>query len=320
MFTPTADANRYDFETSKLKGYFEASGPYSGIRSLVHKDEGSEWVGNFDSGYPGYDIPPGARLYLLSFYHYLGKNLPHLILGRNMPGRAELKDGAVRMGLGPLDVCQTDTNIELQFSGPETLDLTVTLAAQRRIEDLEICLSSYTVGRRWASPFYYLLAQPASEGRGLFAQPQDTPFNRGWYHTAPRDNRTAAMLYDGRWPGEKYQIHIAGPYFKHPILVSRNPTTGFALIQMTEYDVCSRVGSLYASDDLRIHVGFNKQGVAYSDDGLWADYSPTYFYLFGETFEAGQTRTARYRLVLTRLGEEFGPEALKLYEDFTRTP
>lgn len=190
--------------------------------------------------------------------------------------------------------------------------------AHRLIEDLEICLSSYTVNRKWGSPFYYLLRQPANEGQGIFVQPQDTPFLRGWYHSSPRDNRTAALLYDGRWPGEKYQIHITGPYFKYPILISRNPATGMALIQMAEYETCSRVGSLYSSEDNRIHLGFNKAGVAYSDDNLRADYSPTYFYLFGQTFKPGQTRQARFRMILKPLKEDFSAEVLALYEAFAK--
>lgn len=316
MFKQDDNKEGYVFETEKLKGRFEPGGPYSGIRSLIHKDEGTEWVGDFDSGYPGYDIPPGVRLYLLSFYHYLGKNLPHLILGRNMPGKTELVDGSIILNLGPLNECNTHTKIKMFFTDPETLDLDISLTAHCLIEDMEVCLSSYTVNRKWGSPYYYLLKQPANEDDGTFIQPKDTPFLQGWYHSSPRDNRTAAMLYDGRWPGDKYQIHITGPYFKYPILVSRNPETGIALIQMAEYETCSRVGSLYSTYDNRIYVGFNKKGIAYSDDHLRSDYSPTYFYLFGDTFEPGMMKHSRFRMILKHISEDFSEEVLALYKEF----
>jgi len=318
MWGENKDKSCLDFETKKLKGYFKTEGAYRGIQSLIHQDEGSEWVGNFDSGYPGYDIPPGIRLYLLSLYHYLARNLPHGILGRNMPSRLEVKGNTLQITLDPIKECATTTVIRYIFSGPETLDMELSLTAHSRIEDLEICLSSYTVSRKWGTPFYYLSQQPPQEGRSVFAQPQDTPFCAGWYHTSPRDNRTAALTYDGRWPGEPYQLHITGPYFRLPLLVSRNPKTGFAFIQMAEYDTCVRVGSLYSSDDLKIHVAYNKDFKPYFDPGLYADYSPTYFYFFGETFEPGQTRTARYRMILKRIGPDLH-EVLDDYRQFTST-
>jgi hypothetical protein len=70
MFCYNSKKKVYDFETTKIKGVFQPGGAYSGIRSLIHKKEGVEWVGDFDSGYPSYDIPPGQRLYILSFFDF----------------------------------------------------------------------------------------------------------------------------------------------------------------------------------------------------------------------------------------------------------
>jgi len=306
-----------DFETKKLKGYFETEGAYRGMQSLIHKDEGVEWVGNFDSGYPGYDIPPGIRLYLLSLYHYLAKNIPHGVLGRNMPSSVEMRGDILRITLNPVKDCNATTIVEYAFSGPETLDMKLSVTAHAALEDLEICLSSYTVNRKWGTPFYYLSKQPPNEGEAIFAQPQDTPFCSGWYHSSPRDNRAAGLLYDGRWPGEPYQLFVTGPYYNLPILVARNPETGFALIQMADRRNCVRLGSLYSSDDLRIHVAYNKDFKPYSDSALYADYSPTYFFFFGENIKPGETRTARYRMILTKVRRDLN-EALELYRQFER--
>ena len=253
----------------------------------------------------------------MSFYHYLAKNLPFGILGRNMPGKVREDGGSLVLTLGHFGPCKTETEVRLRFTGVETLDVDIEITSRTELNDLEICLSSYTVNRKWGSPYYYLCLQPANEDNGTFIQPEDTPFLAGWYHSAPRDNRTAMLTYDGRWPGDKYQINITGPYFRLPILVSRNPTTGMALVQMAEYDTCTRVGSLYSSDNNQIHLGFKRDGTAYSDSNLKADYSPTYFYLFGEDFKPGTKRRARFRMMLTRVEGDMS-NVLGLYDDFVK--
>jgi hypothetical protein len=220
--------------------------------------------------------------------------------------------------LGHYGPCKTNTKVCYQFRDAETLDVDVSVTAECVLNDFEICLSSYTRNRKWGTPYYYLCQQPANEGKGHFVQPQDTPFLNGWYHSAPRDNRTAAMTYDGRWPGDKYQIHITGPYYQLPILVARNPNTGISLIQMAEYKTCTRVGSLYSSENTQIHLGFKKNGVAYSDPNLKADYSPLYFYLFGEDFEPGMTRRARFRTILKKVDDDFS-NVLELYAQFLKS-
>lgn len=317
MWKRSKEKKGYNFETDALKGYFEIEGAYRGIQSLMHKDENLEWVGDFGSGYPSYDIPPGVRLYLLSLYHYLGKNIPHGVLGRNMDSKVELIGETLQFVLSPVSGCNTTTVARFTFTAPEILDVELSVTAHAKLEDLEVCLSSYTVSRKWGTPFIYLSQQPANEGKGIFVQPQDTPFCAGWYHSNPRDNRSAALNYDGRWPGEPYQLHITGPYFRLPLMVSRNPKTGFTLVQMADYENCVRLGSLYSSDDLRIHVAFNKDFIPYSDSNLWADYSPTYFYFFGENFEPGQTRTARYRMILTKISQDLN-ETLDMYDEFKK--
>ena len=301
-------AGLYSFETPRMKGTLVPQGKFQGIHSLIHKEEGRERVGVFTrtlspEAIAAYGDLTGKRLFLLDLYHYLARNLQPGIKGRDMTARHRIVAGGVEITFDPKPPCQVHTKAVYAITGPEQIDLEIQVTAEEDYPDFELWLSSYTPSRANGAYFYPCDGAPmgGQGGQGHFVRPQAHELYRGYYLCFPRDNRAAALTYDGRWGDDRYQTFVTASYYAAPIAVVRNHDTGYAYIEMGQKKTCPKVCGSYIDPAI--------------DPKIACDYTPIYTVLFGCDLVREQMLTARVRACLVKMGDDFDVP-LELYREF----
>ncbi len=291
----------YIIGTDELDLRLAPLGTHQGIQSLIHRAEGKEWVATNTKPIPAYDLAAGGSLFLLNLYHYLARNLPAGVIGRKLQGEHRVTERGVEVTLYPQQGCRIETKAVYSVSGPASVDLEVTVRAQEPYQGFELWLSSYALRRRYGAWFNVYSGPGGDESARAWVRPELNDLVRGYYLCYPRDNRAAALTYDGRWGSDMYQTFITGPYYAAPISVIRCPETGHAYIEMGQVASCCKVASSYVAADI--------------DPATTSDDTRIYTVLFGSDLEVGKPVTARVRAAVVKTGEDLD-RALRFYEEF----
>jgi len=183
-----------------------------------------------------------------------------------------------------------DMKAVYRWSTANSLDVTTSVVPQKDLEDFEVFLASYFRG--FATSFVYVQGCPETNGRPGFFEATKA---RGHWQMYPRDDRAAEMIRDGRWkhPPNPVDWKIM-PRLAMPLAMRRDAATGLTGIVMAPATDCFAVATPYGEDSHR----------------------SLYLSLLGRDAPAGQTATARARLVIAKgISDD---RAVALYEAYVK--
>lgn len=192
-------------------------------------------------------------------------------------------------------------DVSYELKDAATIDFKLSATAQQALQSYEISISSYFDFSM--EPYAVISAKaPGTDGEQLLLKVEDHPYIKGYYVCFPRDARTAHLRTDGRWrdgrTGQMIAHHVFGPYYGLPIAIMANQD--HYIVQMSEATHCNGIDTTYSSEDKKDNIMLH---------------NALYFNLFGDSFQAGEQRTARIRQVLCQ-GEVNLEKILTLYDQF----
>ena len=264
----------YTFDTGILRGTLRQEGRSIGLLSLEHIPSGSRLDGN-DYG-------------VFSHYRVFTANKRYGDGAWYLPSTSRLNpDGSVEISWPASEECPFELKALYRLSAPDTLDLITSVTAHSDLKAFESFLASYFTEAFPASSVYAL-------GDGKDAPSfQTTEQEQGHWQAFPRDREAVALIQDGRWKIEPNPVDwvIRGDATR-PLALRRNPQTGVCAVVMARPEDCFAVMTPYAAEGHR----------------------SLYLSLFGRDIKAGETATARARLVVRPLSND--EEAIDLYKAY----
>lgn len=281
-FAPTAD-EAYEFDTGLLQGSLRAGGKSLGLSALVHKPSGTRLDG------AGYGI--------FSHYRVFTTNRRYGPAAWDWPSQSKrLPDGAVQVYWPVGDDHPLELYATYRWRSPNTLDLETRVKAYTDLPQFESFLASYFASDFPASSVY------AKAGPGTDRQPSflSTDKQFGLWQMFPRDGNAVQLIQDGRWERPPHPVAwTMRPNLALPIGLRRHAQTGLTVVLMAPAQDCFALSTPYAGE---------------------GHYS-LYLSLFGRSVPAGQTATARARLVIADAPTD--AQILSLYkaymEDLSQT-
>jgi hypothetical protein len=272
------------FDTGVLRGKMRLDGKGQGIASLVHLPSGTEIA-----------KPPG----LLSYYRAFSANQRYDAAARDWPVRANLlPDGALELSFPAAEEHPLQLRGIFRWAAPDTLDLETTVTPQRAMPRFEVFLSSY-VGQGFEGLVYLKPNRFNKKDVPGLLRADWHPLVDGNYLMFPRDLAALQIIYDGRWEYPPSPVQWAvGRYLAGPLGVRRDPASGITVLLMAPPDDC-----------FALAMPYNKT----PPDGI-ANHNSLYLCLFGRDVAAGESVTARCRLVVKKDLTDAG--AVELYQQY----
>ena len=193
-----------------------------------------------------------------------------------------LPDGAVETRWTADAEHPFDLQAVYRWTGSNTLDVATTVRAHKDLRRFEAFLASYFEG--FASAFVY------TQG-GLLEAKQDA----GVWQAFPRDEAAAKIIGDGRWQRPPHPVDwTIRPPLAGPLGLRRDEKTGLAALVMAPPADCFAVATPYGAEEHR----------------------SLYLSLFGRDLKAGESATARARLIIGRGITD--QQAITLYETYLK--
>ncbi len=283
----------FAFDTPVMSGCISTTGSYHGVTRLVDKRSGKQLT---DARYSALNL---FRLFSVN----LGMGTP-----RTMERKVRATDTAVEITWPPTPEHQGEITARYQVSGPDTIDLRLTLRVKGTYAGYELLLPNYFDATM--IPHVYLKGR-ARAGKTPAADlvvPMLSEVYRGCCLVFPRDAHAARRPLDGRWERSEFKMPTA-PFFPvrhyaHPVTFMTDPEKKTAVVLMMRRSSCSAISARYFAERMEDRA---------------TTYSAVDFLVFGDDLLPGDVRTADVRLVLTPLDAEMS-QPLKLYEKFLSEP
>ncbi len=277
----------FAFDTGPFRGHLTATATGQGLCSLVDKGSGRE-------------LTKGSKDYgLFSFYRLLAVDQRWGSSAWSLPKTAErTPDGGVRITWAGRPEHPFDIRGTFRWSAPDTLDVLAEVTPQIDVHRFELFLGSY-----FADTFR---SQVYVRGRGgappRFLPVDVNPLIVGTYVSFPRDHRTAAIIYDGRWliPPSPVDWAVTGS-MAAPLVLQQDRATGLTCVIMARPQDCFVVSAPYNMEP--------------PEDGV-AGHHSTYLSLFGTDLKAGETARAYLRAVIGKLAPA---QAVERYHEFLKS-
>ncbi len=298
----------FGFDTGLLRGRLKMDGHYQGLYPVFDKSSGVELT-----------MPPG----LLSPYRVFSRGVRYGDAARDWPTSAKLRtDGGVEVFWPAQPEHPLKMTALYRWSGPNILDCCIEVTPEKDFADFELYLSSYlTKGFRAA--VYLNPVPPAGKGpapvgsaktsggtlneEGLARSAEarfvsaDRPTEaKSMYVMFPRDEKALRIVQDGRWkiPPSPVDWDVQR-WLAKPICLRRDATLGCTVVLMSPVEDCFAMSSTWNQA--------NPQA---------GGYRSLYLSLFGRDIKAGQTASARCRLII---GKDLSDrQILELYEIYTK--
>jgi hypothetical protein len=198
----------------------------------------------------------------------------------------QLADGSVEVRWAANETFPLDMTAVYRWTAANTADLAVTAKGQKDLPQFEVFVASYFEG--FTEAFVY--AQDTASGQPTFVPALKSD---AVWHVFPRDAAVAKLVGDGRW---QHPPHPVAWTIRNPLAgalaMRRNPQLGLTALVMSPPDDCFAVYTPYREDG----------------------HGSLYLGLLGRDVKAGQSVTARARLVIGRdLSDE---QAVAAYRDY----
>ncbi len=259
-FAPSG--KEFTFDTGVLRGKLRPLGKSLGLASVVHIPSGVM----LDRGDNGHGLFSHYRVFTT------GQRYGHGAW--DWPSTARLRDdGAVEVSF------VSDTNRPFDFralyrwSAPDALDLDTIVTAKQDLRGFESFLASY-FAERFTNALACVKEPPNQSGQPKFMAAEKS---FGVWQMFPRDAAAVGIVNDGRWGIEPNPVDwVTMPALAKPIAVRRDPTSGVSVALMARTEDC-----------FAVMMPFQTEG----------HYS-LYLSLFGRDLKAGETATARTRLLV----------------------
>jgi hypothetical protein len=226
---------------------------------------------------------------LFGYYRLLETDERYGRMGWDLPGKSRLlPDGAVQITLPEQEDRPFEMIAVYRWRDPSTLDLETTVKAGADLSKFEVFLASYCSD---SLPSPYVCTQ-ADSGVPRFLLVQKS---HGDWLMFPRDEGLVPTIRDGRWEKEPYPVNWKiMPEFQLPLAFRRGAGSGPAVVVMAPRDDCFAVSTPYQGE---------------------SHYS-LYLSLFGRDIKAGESATARARLVVTTARPD--ADILGIYGDYIK--
>lgn len=270
-----ADENGFVFDTGELSGTLRPGGRPIGLSPIRHRASERDLA-----------QPYG----LCSHYRLLDADARYGVAAWDWAGSvAEVEEGAVRARWTRDDAHPFDLQVLYRWSKPDSLDIVTTVTAAKDLKKFESFLASYFQG--FADPYVYTAACSETGGREAFLLAEE---RYGVWQMFPRDEEAVAMIQDGRWLHEPHPVQWRiMPRYAFPLAMRRDEETGLVGLLMAPVRDCFAVAAPYRGEGHR----------------------SIYLSLFGEDLKAGQTVTARARLVIAASLSD--AQAVARYQDYS---
>lgn len=249
----------FTFNTGVLKGVLRLEGKSIGLVPVTYTADGSEIAG-------------GEGLF--NHYRVFTRGKRYGYGARCWPSTAILhKDGSVEVCWEATPERPFELRGTYSWVNPNTVDLVTVVCAEAKLEAFELFLASY-----YQSPFIdsqvWATHDPRVGDKEGFVSADE---ELGVWLAFPRDERGAAVIGDGRWGLEPHPLDwTTMPNYALPLAIRRDPGSGLTVIVMAQRDDCFGVFTPYGQEK------------HYSN----------YLSFFGHDIEAGESASARSRLVV----------------------
>ena len=175
-----------------------------------------------------------------------------------------------------------------RWSSPETLDLTTTVKAVNDLSKFESFVASYFTRSFPESSVY----AAKTGGKPSF---QTTEKSAGIWQAFPRDKKVVPIIEDGRWKQPPHPVKwVIRDNLAAPLGIRRGKGGAPTAILMAPAEDCFALSTPYAGEGHR----------------------SLYLSLFGRDVKAGETATARCRLVIAKSPTE--PQIVELYKKYLK--
>lgn len=258
QFKPSADGS-FTFDTGVLKGVLRQEGKSIGLVPVTYTADGVELTGC-----------EGLFNHYRVFTH--GKRYGYG--ARRWPSRAALHaDGSVEVCWAATPDRPFELRGTYRWVAPHTIDLVTVVRAKERLAAFEVFLASYYQhpfidSRVWAT------RDPSGGDKEVFVSADQA---LGEWLAFPRDEHGTVVIEDGRWDLEPHPLAWKMmPNFALPLAIRRDPSSRLTVIVMARRDDCFGVFTPYGEEE------------HYSN----------YLSFFGHDIEAGESASARSRLVV----------------------
>jgi len=205
----------------------------------------------------------------------------------DFPSTATLADGTVEARWPAAKDRPFEIVARYRWVAPDSLDLVSTVKAVEDLPKFELFLASYFNG--FDNSFVY--AQPAGGQPGFL----EATRIRGDWQMYPRDDEAVGLIQDGRWkrPPNPVDWKIL-PHYAGALAMRRDAKTGLTALVMAAKDDCFAVATPFSGEGHR----------------------SLYLCLLGKDIPAGQSASARTRLVIAKgLTDQ---QAIERYEAFVK--
>lgn len=259
IFTQSKDGG-YEFDTGVLRGKLREAGKGLGLTSAVHFPSGTKLSGAYG---------------ILSYYRVFTTNKRYGHAAWEWPSSSKLlPDGSVQVTWPRGDDRPFEMTAVYRFRDASTLDAETTVKAGEDLSRFEVFLASY-FHETFPLPQVYVAACPETEDNPAFLTAKKSFGN---WQMFPRGNDVLPIIRDGRWQQQPNPVDWKiMPTLAKPIALRRGSKETPTAILMAPPDDCFAISTPYEGE---------------------GHYS-LYFSLFGRDIRAGQTATARLRLVVT---------------------
>lgn len=285
---PTPDGG-FEFDTPLMSGRIEPAGAYHGLKKLVHKPTGRQWI--------------DPRYSALNVFKLQSVNL---CMGqpRTMPSQVTSTDKSVTMTWPATEHHQGEVAATWEVAGPASIDLTITVKTTGPYAAYEVFMSSYFDNT--TKPHLYLKSRFPTEPEQLVAPMVNDVF-RNCLLVFPRDSNAARLCVDGRWDRSEGDVptvqNIPVRHYARALGFLTDPDKQSALVMMSRPQHTVGISTRYFAD---------------KPEDRQTSYSAFDFSLCGEHLAPGDARTLRVRLALTELDDQMSqPPAL--YAQFLGT-
>jgi hypothetical protein len=271
------DKGEYTFDTGFLRGTLRPGGKSRGLSSVIH-------------------VPSGARLDrsmgLLSHYRVFTMNTRYGAGAWDWPSTARLlPDGAVQVTWPEAADRPFAMGALYRWKDPQTIDLETTVTARQDVRGFESFLATYLT-EAFPTPWVYVHASPEAQDQPGFLPARKT---YGDWQMFPRDEQILPLIQDGRWGLAPNPVSwTIMPRLEAPLGLRRGAAGGLTALVMAPPQDCFTIATPYEGE---------------------SHYS-LYLSLFGRDLKAGETATARTRLVIAAgISDE---QAIALYRQYLK--